>query len=154
MGELLPMVEAKYGASTDRKRRFVQGFSMGGFGASMMAFKHHDQFAAAVVWDGAMHDWETLSENRASIASDQFNNDERIFDEWSPWALAANASADKPPMLIVSGMMLDFADRYTAHLRELGLNVTRHATDCGHDLRCLAEVHGKSAFAFFAAASR
>jgi S-formylglutathione hydrolase FrmB len=46
--EFLPMVEDRFGVGGSRGRRATLGWSMGGFGALLMAQQHPDLFAAAV----------------------------------------------------------------------------------------------------------
>jgi alpha-beta hydrolase superfamily lysophospholipase len=48
VGEVLPMVERRFGVGGSRQRRGALGWSMGGFGALLAAQQHPDTFAAAV----------------------------------------------------------------------------------------------------------
>ena len=147
--DLIPYVEKKYKIIGSRASRFIQGFSMGGFGAASHAFRYQDMFAAVVIWDGAMHDWATISATRPSIVENQFDNSESEFNKWSPWKGAERADLSRTPVMIVSGLMVDFADRYTAFLKGLGAQVTRYTEDCKHEMRCLESKRGETAFAFF-----
>ncbi|MCP4224678.1 MAG: hypothetical protein GY773_15170, partial [Actinomycetia bacterium] len=148
--ELLPYVESTYHVQPERRSRFLQGFSMGGFGAATLGLKHQDLFGAITIWDGALHNWDTLNRGRPKIATNQFSNDEQHFDDWSPWTWAERADLTRTPILIISGLMVDFADRYTRHLTQLGANLTRKSADCFHDLRCLERTYGQRAFQFLA----
>lgn len=147
--DLIPYVEQNYKIIGERASRFIQGFSMGGFGAASHAFRHQDLFAAVVIWDGAMHNWATITATRPSIVTNQFGDSEAAFSKWSPWPAAEQADLSRTPVMIVSGLMVDFADRYTAFLQELGAQVTRYRDDCMHEMKCLAETRGQAAFAFF-----
>ncbi len=146
--DLIPYVEKNYNIIEERASRFIQGFSMGGFGAATHAFKYQDLFAAVVIWDGAMHDWATISATRKSIAKKQFSNAESEFNKWSPWVAAKQADMSRTPVMIVSGLLVDFADRYTAFLEELGAQVTRYREDCRHEMKCLESKRGQEAFEF------
>ncbi|CAB9509833.1 expressed unknown protein [Seminavis robusta] len=63
--ELLPQIQNKYNI----QKQFLQGFSMGGFGAAV----HGHRFAATVIWDGALHDWESLLKTKLPYARQQFS---------------------------------------------------------------------------------
>lgn len=153
LSDLLPHVESTYPVRTDRASRHIQGFSMGGFGAASLGLDRQDLFASIVIWDGALHDWSTLTRGRPGIAADQFAGLEANFRRWSPWALAEQADLPRTPILVVAGLMEDFARRYTEHLVRLGASVTFASVDCLHDLRCLERAHGQQAFEFVAAAA-
>ncbi len=147
--DLIPYVEQNYKIKRERTSRFIQGFSMGGFGATTHAFQHQDLFGAVAIWDGAMHDWETITATRANIVTNQFSNSEDAFNKWSPWVSAENADLSRTPVMIVSGLMVDFADRYTEFLQGLGAQVTRYSEDCKHEMKCLSSRRGQSIFEFF-----
>jgi len=147
--DLIPYVESNYKIKKSRDSRFISGFSMGGFGAAAHAFKYQDLFAAVVIWDGAMHDWETLNATRPNIAVNQFANSESQFSKWSPWVAAEQADVSRTPVMIVSGLMVDFADRYTDFLQNIGARVTRYSEECLHEMKCLQSKRGRVAFDFF-----
>ena len=45
---------------------------MGGFGAAVLGLKYQETFSKIIIWDGAIHDWETLLKSRGFIAKNQF----------------------------------------------------------------------------------
>lgn len=147
--DLIPFVETNFNVVGTRETRFLQGFSMGGFGAATHAFKYQNLFAAVVIWDGALHTWDTLNANRPSIAKNQFSNVETAFNDWSPWIAAQNADLTKTPVMIISGLLVGFADKYTEFLLELDANVTRYDEDCLHNLKCLLSKRGETVFEFY-----
>lgn len=124
--------------------RFVQGFSMGGFGAASLARRQPERFRAAIVWDGAMHDWDTLSARRAHIARRQFHGDPAHFARFSPWEL----DAPGPPLFVVSGALKDYNRRYAEHVAACGGAVAYHSAPVGHSLRGLLDHSGQQAFRF------
>lgn len=148
LDDLLPHIEATFRVRGDRASRFLQGFSMGGFGAAHLGLRHQDVFAAVIIWDGAMHDWRTINEGRAKIAERQFGRSEAYFEQWSPWAAAEQADLARTPVLIVAGLMEDYNRRFRDHLAALGGRVTFESVGCLHDVRCLLRTHGRDAFAF------
>ena len=148
--ELIPEVDSSFRTWPVPECRVIQGFSMGGFGAATMLFKHPELFGAGIVWDGAMHDWSTLSANRANVAADQFGSSEQFFERWSPWKLAAESQDQAPPFMMVKGSLDAFYDRYSSHLIQSGHEPTLVDGRCGHDMACLAESVGDQAAAFLA----
>ena len=147
--DLIPYVEENYKIRRERSARFIQGFSMGGFGAATHAFKYQGVFGAVAIWDGALHNWDTMTATRPQIATNQFANSEAAFNQWSPWATAEQADLSRTPIMIVSGLMVDFADRYTSFLQSIGAQVTRYSEDCKHEMKCLSSKRGHSVFEFF-----
>lgn len=53
--DLLPEIERRYGASTDRRNRSIAGNSMGGYGAVKIALKYPQLFGFAASFSGAFH---------------------------------------------------------------------------------------------------
>ena len=136
--------------TTEASGRHLSGFSMGGFGVASLVFVHDDVFSSAIVWDGAMHDWASLTSRRPHIARDQFGDDAAFFAAWSPYDVA-DASADRR-LLVVRGAMSAFFERYVAHLERVGVAVTPMETGCGHDVRCLVAEAGAAAAEFLGTA--
>ncbi|CAB9524558.1 expressed unknown protein [Seminavis robusta] len=62
--ELIPQIKREYNI----QKQFLQGFSMGGFGAAV----HGHRFDSTVVWDGALHDWESLENINLPYIQHQF----------------------------------------------------------------------------------
>ena len=131
------------------EKRIIQGFSMGGFGTMLLGLRHPELFSRILVWDGALHSWETLT---PFIAKGQFGNSVSIFEENSPWK-AAEACPDKAvPILIFVGRMqatLAYGRRFYKHLQDSGMQrVTFLETDLPHCLQPFVEHHGHRAIAF------
>ena len=42
----------------------------GGFGSAMNGFKYHHLFNAVIIWDGALHDWNTLTTTESTLSND------------------------------------------------------------------------------------
>ena len=47
--ELVPHIDETYRTLASRQGRLIEGFSMGGYGAARLAFKHHEIFGAASI---------------------------------------------------------------------------------------------------------
>lgn len=106
--ELLPFVEKKYKARTDRAGRAVGGLSMGGYGALNLSLSHPALFCAAAVLSPAIYD-PFPPATSAARKTPQFTRNGQ-FDEaaWTqalyPARLAAYRAANTVvPMWIESG---------------------------------------------------
>jgi S-formylglutathione hydrolase FrmB len=54
LGQLIPHVDATYRTVSDRSSRAIEGFSMGGFGALTLSFKHPELFNSVVAYAPAL----------------------------------------------------------------------------------------------------
>ena len=92
--ELIPHIESTYRAISDRNMRGIDGFSMGGFGAAHIGFKHPDLFGTISLMGAAMHRPGFLREKRADIFEEVFGGDLDYCTQESPWELVRkNADA-------------------------------------------------------------
>ncbi|MDE6375314.1 MAG: hypothetical protein K2L09_06255 [Alistipes sp.] len=85
--DLIPYVDSCFRTVAAREGRAVEGFSMGGRGALMLAFKHPDLFCAASSVAGALVDWdeEPLLRALECTFGDAENPLSReYFDAWHP----------------------------------------------------------------------
>jgi enterochelin esterase-like enzyme len=151
--ELIPHVDANYRTLAVREHRFVQGFSMGGYGAVLYFAKHPALFCKAVSYDGALHGWTTLMANRPDIAEEIFNNDEAYYNiSGSPWTyLEANAAlwqADTA-LSVVVGDLTDFNTTLHDSLNAWGVLHRYALTGCGHILPCVLNNESSSSAELF-----
>lgn len=150
ISDLIPYIDANYRTISEKSGRALQGFSMGGFGAAMNGFKHHDLFQAIIIWDGALHNWQTISTSRASISSTMFAS-ERYFDEWSPWTWAERSAAADIDLFMVVGTMAatrDFGSRYKPYLAGIDREFVYHDSECPHSMFCMIDELGREAYTF------
>jgi S-formylglutathione hydrolase FrmB len=119
--DLIPYIEKTYRAAGNRAGRAVQGISMGGFGALMLAFKHPEMFSSVTTHSAALFDElpkPSGSDRRAQFMMRLIGNifgdppDDEFFKSNNPLFLAEkNAAAIKK-----SGLKLYFdcgeQDRY------------------------------------------
>jgi hypothetical protein len=149
---------------------------MGGFGAALHGFKYQDKFAKVVIWDGALHDWDTLCQSRAFIAKAQFQNRKENFDAWSPWEAVKESSSSSdnntknsksgssgsggrlvqerrmPPVLMFVGSMPetnDYGNKFKIFLEEKGVNVSFVKTELLHSMKRFSKEYGQQAIEFF-----
>ena len=120
MLRIRPYIASNYRTLEDDRYWTVQGFSMGGFGAMSLATSFPDRFGVALSFDGALHTYTTLSQNRQSIVEDIFGGEEAQFDLFSPYARAtANViqlRADSVALWGALGELDDYNTRFRAHL--------------------------------------
>lgn len=89
--DLIPYIDTHYRTLASMQGRGIEGFSMGGRGALLLAFKHPDLFCAASSVAGAVVDWEEEPLQRALECTfgDVNNPYSRIyFDAWHPQVFA------------------------------------------------------------------
>lgn len=91
--EIVSYVDATYRTIPDKRYRFIQGFSVGGFGALKFLTKHPDLFSRVVLYDASLPDWNDLKSMYPSVAASIFNNDSTYFNKFSPWYFLDNAKA-------------------------------------------------------------
>lgn len=150
--EIIPYMDANYRTIPERSGRVIQGFSMGGFGAIMNAYRSPDLFGTLMIIDGAIHNWETLTTSRASIASKMFDTED-YFDQWSPWALTTGVSDIEMNIYFLVGEMpatVDFASRFRPHLETQGIDFTSVDATCPHSMFCIMNNHCEEIFTFMA----
>ena len=100
IGELIPLVDRTFRTQATRQGRLIEGFSMGGYGAARLAFKHPHLFAAVSLL-GAGPLQPDFSETpragprqRDEVFATAYGNDMAYYREQSPWHLA-QAHADR-----------------------------------------------------------
>lgn len=99
--ELIPEVDKQYRTTAKREGRILEGFSMGGYGAARIGFKHPDLFAGVSILAGGPLDLEFEGPRaihnpmlRKQILTDVCSGDMEYFKEISPWSIA-ESSAEK-----------------------------------------------------------
>jgi S-formylglutathione hydrolase FrmB len=82
VAELIPHVDSAFRTLADREHRAVNGISMGGFGALMLAFKHPSLFGHASTAIAALVNWDTLSAQQfdQTIPTRIFGGDSAYFN--------------------------------------------------------------------------
>lgn len=150
--DIIPHIDETYRTIPERSGRALQGFSMGGFGAVTNGFSTPELFSAIVIWDGALHNWETLTTTREGIANKMFAS-EAYFNEWSPWKLTENSADIDLDVFMVVGEMeatREFGSRFVPHLESTGRAFTYHDVACPHSIFCQMDALGEEAFSFLA----
>lgn len=89
--DLIPYMDSHYRTVATREGRGIEGFSMGGRGTMLLAFKHPDLFCAASSVAGALVDWDEEPLQRAlECTFGDINNpySKIYFDAWHPKVFA------------------------------------------------------------------
>jgi enterochelin esterase-like enzyme len=134
VNDLVPHIDATYRTLASREARLLEGFSMGGYGAARLGFKHPDVFGAVSIFAGGPLDLEFKGPRALANPADRerimkavYGDDLEYFKAQSPWVLAEKNTAalrGKVRLRIAAGG----ADSTTAlnrklyqHLQELGI---------------------------------
>jgi S-formylglutathione hydrolase FrmB len=85
--ELVPHVDAKFRTLGQPRARSLHGYSMGGFGALKLAFKHADVFGSVVAYGATLSDAAEFQKHLGKVYAQMFGSHER-YDANNPLALA------------------------------------------------------------------
>lgn len=92
--EILPRIDRLFATDARRERRLLDGFSMGGYGAFRLAFRHRELFAAASSLAGGPlqqqfdHAPRAGEARRREVLAAVYGGDHEVFVRQSPWRLA------------------------------------------------------------------
>lgn len=107
MKELLPYIDATFRTVAAREGRIIEGFSMGGYGAARLGFKHHERFAAVSLLGGGplQPDFNETprvgARGREQVFNAVYGGDMEYYRAQSPWRIAEqNAAVLRTGMLI------------------------------------------------------
>jgi endo-1,4-beta-xylanase len=165
--DLVPHVDGAYRTIAGREGRGIEGFSMGGFGAAVLAARYPDRFGLMSVLSGAMHDEESLSGGgnpadwsvpaaRRKAIFEKVYGTKAHFAAQSPWAWAErNADALKDTRIrIVVGdadAVVGPNTRYHDLLDRLGIaHRFEVVPGAGHSYRQVMENLSGDPMAFYA----
>lgn len=165
--ELLPEVDRSFRTIAAREGRIVEGFSMGGYGAARLGFKHHDLFAAvSLLGAGPMQPVMAPGVGpkmntglRVRVFREVFGNDQDYFAAQSPWVLAERHAAVLRETLRIRQAIGELDEtlpanrEFAAHLRRLGIpHDFHHVPGVGHQPQPLLRSLGEENWAFYRAA--
>lgn len=164
--DLVPHIDATRSTIPSRDARILEGFSMGGYGAARIGFRHVDLFASiSMLAAGPLDpdfDGPRAAANpalRQRILSTVFGDDIAIFQRQSPWAIAADmAPTIRAGLLmrqVVGSEDFTIADNraFHVHLDELEVaHEYRELAGVGHDARELLLGLGEDNWRFYRSA--
>ncbi|MFM9994330.1 MAG: alpha/beta hydrolase [Phycisphaerales bacterium] len=152
--QLIGHVDATFRTIPFRGARVVQGFSMGGFGATKFFSKFPEKFVACIEYDGAFVTWPVMQLFSPAQAAAIFGNSEAYFNDYSPWRWTedhAGILAGGNGVRMVVGVLLGGNRDFRDHLLDLSIPVNYIEAPCGHDLQCLLNAQGLASASYFAA---
>lgn len=121
MNDLLPHVDATYRTNGVR---LVEGFSMGGRGATYLAFKYPDKFRGLADFAGAIHDWSFFS--RMQVVAQLFEDEKAFSAAWPFNLVRQNEAAIKKNF--PAGALIVVGDQDTGRGNTYEWNVKLHET--------------------------
>ena len=151
--EIIPWVDANYNTKASRGFRVIQGMSMGGYGASLLAVKFPELFSVCINYDGAMWNWENMTRKSRKwqpVAPVMFDNDKTYYERnSSPWAFATlnkNKIKGRLQFRTLVGSLGSGLQKWRDHLNSLDIEMDYVETKCRHNLQCLHEQAGDGSF--------
>ena len=160
--ELVPLIDASFRTIASREGRLIEGFSMGGYGAARLAFRHHRLFGGASILAGGplqrdfTHSPRAGKQQRLRVLQTVFGGDHAYFRAQSPWVLAAeNAEAMRgsTTMRLAIGdrdEMLSVVREFCTHLTGVGVSHTLTVLPgVGHDPVAVLEALGEANWEFY-----
>ncbi len=160
--ELVPHVDATCRTIANRRGRLLDGFSMGGYGAARLGFKHAALFGA-VSLQGAGPLQPELTQSprvgargREAILQRVFGGDQAYFRALSPWRLAEQHARAVAAGSLVRQVIGDRDETYGfnrdfhEHLARLLIPHTYTVLPgVGHDPVAVADALGEAGWAFY-----
>jgi S-formylglutathione hydrolase FrmB len=155
--EIIPWVDNNLNTKASKDFRVIQGFSMGGYGASLLAVKFPELFSICINYDGAMWNWESMqrdSEKWPAVAPVMFGNDSIYYAQnSSPWTFAER-NKDKIKGQVqfrtIVGALGQGLEIWRDYFISLGIDMDYIETPCKHNLPCLHQEAGKGSFQLMA----
>jgi S-formylglutathione hydrolase FrmB len=152
--DLIDHVDRGYRTVPERAARAVAGLSMGGYGATRMAFFHPDRFVAVVSLSGALHQTDNIPATEQPLLMANLNQraerkyhgaygtpfDMKVFAARNPFTRIADLSRiQNPPKVLIMTGDDDFLNFYEGScqlfvaLRRAKLQAELRVDDGGHD---------------------
>lgn len=105
MDDLLPHIDETFRTTGGADGRFVEGWSMGGYGAARLGLKHHDRFHGFSMLGSGPLQLDFLDdspvlvplERRKEIFETVFGSDTTFFEGQSPWRIAESVAGELSP---------------------------------------------------------
>ena len=153
--ELIPEVDKQYRTIAKREGRILEGFSMGGYGAARIGFKHPDLFAGVSILAGGPLDLEFEGPRaihnpmlRKQILTDVCSSDMEYFKKISPWLIAESSTEKLREKKLVIRQAVGNRDNMRDlnakfHERMADLQIPHEYSELpnvGHDARALLTV--------------
>jgi len=155
--ELIPHIDATYRTLAARSGRAIQGFSKGGQGALLIAFRFPEMFSSVIGYAAGLANGVELKKELPAVFKQMHDDDIKQFDDTSAWAWAprnADKIRDKLPIQLVLGNKDQHLRRNKnmhALLDELKIKHDYEELDgIGHDTKKVYDLVGLKGFQFHA----
>lgn len=145
INELIPYLKRNY--RVNENCIAIQGFSMGGFGASKIFSKYPTMFCSLISYDGAFLNVDGMIKFHNTIWNEIFDSDSMYFKDNSPWEFFVTNSKTlrNKPIRILKGS-LGYNVDFNTHLSGLGYIHDYKETGCDHVLKCLLDSEGEGSW--------
>lgn len=162
--EVIPDVDRSFPTIASREGRVLEGFSMGGYGAARLGFRHPDLFAGVSILAGGPFDLELRGPRalhnpqlRAQLLREVCGDDWDYFKAISPLTIVQTAATALRARRTVVRQAVGTADstrdlNREFHERMTALNIPHDYVEVpgvGHDTRALLEALGDASGAFY-----
>jgi enterochelin esterase-like enzyme len=165
IGELIPYIDLSHRTLAQREGRIIEGFSMGGYGAARLGFKHPQMFAAVSLLGAGPLQPEFDVTPRASprareeVLSTVYGSDMAYYRAQSPWQIAQQNAGQLKKNLTIRQVVgerdetLDFNRDFHRHLAALQIPHTyRQLPGIPHDPNLVLNTLGEDNWGFYQAA--
>ena len=155
--ELIPHIDATYRTIASRGGRAIQGFSKGGQGALLLAFRYPEMFSSVAGYGAGLANGTELKKELPAVFKEMHNDDIQQFDDTSAWAWV-HKNAEKIQQTLPIQIILGSKDPHLQRNRHMHAVLDELKIPCeyeelegvGHDPRKVCELRGLKGFQFHA----
>jgi enterochelin esterase-like enzyme len=155
--ELIPHIDATYRTIAEKKGRAIEGFSKGGQGALLFAFKYPEMFASVIGYGAGLANGTELKKELPAVFKEMHNDDIAQFDSTSAWAYARK-NADAIQKTLPIRIALGDKDQHLTRNRNMHklldeLKIAHEYEELegvGHDTKKVYDLVGLKGFQFHA----
>ncbi len=116
--ELIPHIDATYRTVAVKEGRAIEGFSMGGQGAVLFAFKYSELFTSVIGYGAGLASGAELQKELPAVFKKMHNDDIAQFDSTSAWAIV-RSNADKIRGHVAIELILGDKDQHLSRNRHM-----------------------------------
>ena len=160
--ELIPHIDRSFRTQAKREGRIIEGFSMGGYGAARLGFKHPQLFAAvSLLGAGPLQpDFNEAPRagprGRDQVLGTVYGNDMAYYRAQSPWLIAEQNAEKLRSALLIRQIIgdrdetLGFNREFKQHLDALKIpHAYRQLPDVPHNPNRVLDTIGDDNWAFY-----
>ena len=155
--ELIPHIDATYRTVATRSGRAIEGFSKGGQGALLIAYKFPEMFSSVCGYGAGLANGVELKKELPAVFKEMHNDDIQQFDDTSAWAFVKK-NADTIRATLPIALALGSKDQHLKRNQHMHavldeLKIPHEYTELegvGHDTKKVYELVGVKGFQFHA----